>query len=488
MTVELIGILTLALAFVGMFRDPPFLVYGFFCATLLGSAAAFILTSLGGTNISPGHLLLGFLTLKLLLDRNISRNALDGLAVGQPGFWLLLTVAYSAFSAYFMPIIFMGQTFVFPVRIVSSNIYTDPLAPSTANLTQSIYLIGDFVCFFVLSGYAKFPTGLRTLSNAALATIVLNLFFTVADLATYATGTTELLQIIRNANYSLLSDTEIVGFKRIVGSFIEASSFGAATLGYFAYTSKLWLLGVYPYRTAILSALSLLALVFSTSTTAYVGLAIFLTFCYFEACVQAVFRRMTKQMALLIIAAPIILLVIGLAIALNDAASTYVQNMADTMILKKMSTQSGDERSSWNRQALQTFFDTYGFGAGNGSLRASTFPLAVLANLGFVGAILFCLFFVGIFFGRSPAMSDRIDDANRRAARSACLAGLITATVSGALTDLGLSFFAFAAIACSRPTYSYAIGRYRGQLSAETHSSPKNSSPGTEVRFRPDLS
>ena len=380
MTIELIGFLTLVIAFVGMFRDPSFLVYSFFGATLLGSAAAFILTSLGGTNISPAHLILGFLALKLLLDKSISKNAFDGLAPGLPGFWLLLTVIYSVLSAYFLPILFAGKTFVYPVRVVGSNVYTALLAPSTANLTQSIYLIGDFVCFFVLSGYARTPLGLKTLSTAVLAIVLLNLLFAVLDLGTFATGTTELLSVIRNANYALLSDTEIVGFKRIVGSFIEASSFGAATLGLFAYTSKLWLLGVNPRLFAILSACSLVALMFSTSTTAYAGLAVLLTFFYLEACVEAAFGRLTKQRALFIVGAPLAILVIFIGVSLNEVASAYLQNLADLLILNKMSTQSGYERSAWNAQALQVFFDTYGFGAGNGSLRASSFPLAVLAS------------------------------------------------------------------------------------------------------------
>jgi hypothetical protein len=323
--------------------------------------------------------------------------------------------------------------------------------------------------------------GLRTLSNAVLAMIVLNLIFVVLDLATYSTGTTELLSVIRNAKYSLLAETEIVGFKRIVGSFVEASSFGAATLGFFAYASKLWLLGVNRHRMAILSACSLVALVFSTSTTAYVGLGIFFTFCYLEACAQAALGRMTKQMALLIIGAPIAILVICLTIALNDATSAYVKNLADTMILNKMSTESGVERSMWNRQALQAFFNTYGFGVGNGSLRASSFPLAVLGNLGFVGAILFCLFFVGIFFNRAQfAKSHQIDDAYRQAAKSACIAWLITATISGALTDLGLPFFAFAAIACSRSLYPRAK-----PLTADIEGSY---GLRTEAKLRPDLS
>ena len=450
MSIELIGFITLFLGAVGLFQNSAFLVYSFFSTTLLGSAAAFILTSLGSTNISPAHLLLGFLSIKLLSDRATLKSSIESLQTGSAGFWLLLIVAYSALTAYFLPRLFFGQTFIYPVRVVGSNAYKELLAPSTANLTQSVYLIGDFVCFFILSGYARQPGSLRVLTNAVLLTTILNFVFAFLDLATYATGTTELLSIIRNANYALLSDAEVVGFKRIVGSFIEASSFGAATLMYFAYTLKLWLLGVKPRLTGGLSALALVALVFSTSTTAYVGLTLFVFICVAEAAVYAIFSRATRQMKMLIVWAPIVLVVFVLAVALNDKAAAFATNTINTIVFNKMNTVSGYERSAWNAQALQVFFDTYGFGAGNGSLRASTFPLAVLGSLGVVGLVLFGLFFVGVFRAPSPDPSwSRIELTGRRAARAACLASLISATISGALTDLGLPFFAFAAIACA---------------------------------------
>jgi hypothetical protein len=201
---------------------------------------------------------------------------------------------------------------------------------------------------------------------------------------------------------------------------------------------------------------------------------------------------MTKQMVMLLIGVPFVILMFCLAVGLNDPAVSYIQNLADMMVFNKMSTQSGYERSSWNAQALQTFFDTYGFGAGNGSLRASSFPLAVLGSLGIVGAILFGLFFAGVFFAKAQLWnSNRIDDANRQAAKSACVAILITATISNPLTDMGLSFFVFAAIACSRPLYSYlgaAKGRYLGLPSVDTHSLPNNSNFKTALRFGRDLS
>jgi len=201
----------------------------------------------------------------------------------------------------------------------------------------------------------------------------------------------------------------------------------------------------------MLSACSLVALVFSTSSTAYVGLVVLVAVFYLEAGIQAAFGRMTRQRALLLMGAPFAIVVIGIATFLNEAASAYVQNIADTLIFNKMTTQSGYERAAWNAQALQVFLDTYGFGAGNGSLRASSFPIVVLGNLGIFGTVLVCVFLASIFFGkRHFTGANRIDDADRQAAKAACFAALLTATISGALTDLGLPFFAFAAIACAR--------------------------------------
>jgi hypothetical protein len=173
MTIELIGFVALVVAIVGIFSEPIFIIRAFLCSTLLGSAAASILAFLGNTSVTPAHLLLGFLTIKLLSDRTIAKNAVRGLSLGRPGFWLLLTVLYCIFSAYYMPLLFAGQVYVFPVRALY-----DPsavvLVPANSNLTQTIYLVGDFLCFFVLWGYQYEPAKLRALGNAAIAVVILN--------------------------------------------------------------------------------------------------------------------------------------------------------------------------------------------------------------------------------------------------------------------------------------------------------------------------
>ncbi len=252
----------------------------------------------------------------------------------------------------------------------------------------------------------------------------------------------------------MLTEVEVAGVKRIVGSFTEASSFASMTLGYFAFTSRLWLLGIRPRVTLILTLLELFALVFSTSTTGYVGLTVFLLLSYLSVLIEMLGRPLTSQKMAFLLVLPVAVVSLMIVVALNDDYSASVKNMLDMMVFNKMTTDSGIERSSWNSQALQNLFDTFGFGVGNGSLRASSFPIGVLASLGVIGGSIFGTFLVKVLVNRAGnGAQDPLDSAYREAAKAVCVAWLITATSSGALIDLGLPFFAFAALACSK---SYA--------------------------------
>jgi hypothetical protein len=446
MTIELIGAITLVVGLIGLFAQPNFIVYAFFASTLLGAAAAFILTSLGGTTIQPAHLLLGFLVVKLLGDRDIRMRAIEAASPGTPGFWLLVTVGYSTVTAFLMPRLFQGQTFAYAVRAQGEN-YLAPLVPTTSNLTQSIYLIGNCVCFLVLAGLGASESGRKCLGRAALMCVILNLIFGLLDVVTFATNTTELLSFIRNSTYSILSDNEAAGFKRIVGSFVEASSFGYWTLGYFAFATTLWLHGIAVRLTLVLSVLSFLTLLFSTSTTAYVGLGGYLVVQFAIIASGFLSGQIRREMAIFMICAPFMFVIVVIAICLNDASYAYFSELLNTFILDKMSSSSGIERSRWNSQAIQNFIDTFGFGAGNGSVRASSFPVAVIGSLGILGAAGYAMFLLTIWV-RKKQVEPSVIAATQVAARSACLAWLIAATASAAFIDLGLPFFAFAALGC----------------------------------------
>jgi len=114
---------------------------------------------------------------------------------------------YCSVTAYIMPRLFAGQTVVVPVRAESA--YTVPLAPAMTNLTQSIYFIGDFVCFVVIYGYASSLEARKFFGSVAVRFAALNLIFAAIDLGTYFTGTTDVLSFIRNGTYGLLNDTEV---------------------------------------------------------------------------------------------------------------------------------------------------------------------------------------------------------------------------------------------------------------------------------------
>lgn len=453
MTVEPIGIAILLVGLMSLFLEPAFIVYVFVCSTLLGSAGAIILDSLGGTNIQPAHILLGFLAMRLLSDRRIANRAMQGITIGWPGFWLTLTALFSLVSAYLMPRLFAGETFVFPVRSLTASTMAR-LEPTTANLTQSIYFAGNLICFVVIFGYASSYTGQARLARAALGCAILNLIFVVLDLTTYYTGTAELLSFMRNASYAVMSEGEEAGFKRIVGSFTEASSFSYATIGYFGLTSRLWFLNVKPRLTFTVSVLLLLALVFSTSTTAYVGIATLLGILFVDNTIRIMRGTATRQMMWYVSGVPIVLFLLVLVVALNDDWSHSIISMLDHMVLNKMSTASGVERSSWNIQALQNFKDTLGFGVGNGSLRASSFPMAMIASLGIIGTPMYVMFLVSIWTSKkSTPVANSMELSIKQAARSACLGWLVAASITGAFIDLGLPFFIMAALASAQPGY-----------------------------------
>jgi hypothetical protein len=450
MSVEPIGLLALLVGIIGLFVEDSFIVYAFLASTLLGAAAAVILTALGGATIQPAHLLLGFLTVKLMRSPDVRTGALRAVRLGSPGFWLLITAIYTAITAYLLPRLFLGQTFAFTVRAQGEN-YAALLVPSTSNLTQSVYFVGDCICFLALSGFGNQEAAWKSLGRAAMTCVIANLGFAAVDLATYATNTADLLSFIRNSTYSMMSDTEVAGFKRIVGSFVEASSFGYWTLGYFAFATSLWLSGVAVRLTLVLSILSFFALLFSTSTTAYAGMSGYLVVEFFAVALRFVFRPVRSQMLIFLFGVPLGLALVIVAICLNDASYAYITNLLDELVLNKMSTGSGIERSTWNRQAIQNFLDTYGFGVGNGSVRASSFPVAVIASLGFLGAASYGAFVLTIWLRKQRPGQSAETLATQKAARSACLAWLIAATASGSFIDLGLPFFAFAALACVDP-------------------------------------
>ncbi|WP_426230657.1 hypothetical protein [Pararhizobium sp. DWP3-4] len=458
MIVEPIGIL---LAIAGIYTMAAGLTAGmyFLCiCTLLGAAAALILPALGGANIQPSHFALLFLTAAVALRAKTLSAALSSLSYPGPGFWFTLFVLYSVLTALFLPRIFAGATIVYSLARTNEmhRILSTPLSPTTTNLTQSIYMIGSFCCFAIVAGFGRLG-GMAIVAQALIVTSAICVFFAIADLVTYATNTADLLTIIRNANYRMLNDGDIEGFKRIVGSFPEAGAFGYAALALFAFVLMLAIEGFPARFLGTITAALGTALLLCTSTTAYAASAVTGILVLFFCIARILRNNATPRHLTYVVACLFALPLLVMAIMLIPSVSESISNLIHATVTTKLESSSGEERMRWNAQALSSFLDTSGMGAGVGSIRASSLVVALLANVGIPGTLIFFIFLASLI--RSVLRRDTDGGVEQKvglAAMFSCIAQVTAASISAGAIDLG-PLFAITAGLC----VAYALGPLR---------------------------
>lgn len=450
MSLEPIGVFFILLGILTLRRGPVFGVSMLIPCMIFGSSAALILA---GTTIQPAHLLLGFTAASVLTRPGTWSVVTARLTFPREGFWFVATAAVGVVGALILPRFFAGAAYVAAIGATSdggSAPILVPLSPTTGNLTQSVYFIGDIVCFLICYVVARTREGLEAVTNAVVAYCALNIFFAVVDLATFWTGTAFLLDFMRNTTYTMHDDTVVNGLKRINGSFTEAAAFASSSMWAGSFSLRLWLGNIRPQLTFWLALINLLLVIFCTSTSGYVALPVVLAILYAESLLRLIRGGPLPRSVYAYLAfAPLLLAVIVAAVLLTPTLAETIYGMMQDFVLNKGTSQSAAERGMWNQTALETFFATYGLGAGIGTVRASSFPLAVLANLGAIGALTYGIFILMVLLKPSIRPLDWGTIQLRAAVRVGCLVGLIMATISGTLIDLGLPFYMLAGIACA---------------------------------------
>lgn len=458
MRIELLGLLSLVLGGVVLLTPPRMAFYVIVLSTLFGAAAAFGVPGLGGASVLVPSLLLAFFCLRLFMAHG-ERPVFAAVSSSSPGIWLLLLTVYGVFSALFFPRILQGVTETMIVLRSSAGhriIDLTPLSFSSNNITQTVYALGGLFCFAFTYAYLKRGGTARDVVNAMLVLAVANLVFALLDVVTYRTGTAYLFDFIRTANYALLTGSEKAGFKRISGTFPEASAFAGYTIVLFAFTASLWLDRMRSMTTGVIAGLLLLALLLSTSTTALVSLAAVMVFLSWRALPATGPHGVTGRPAAIALALLSVPLCFMLVLVFAPGFADGVQSFLDETLYSKLSSQSARERMQWNAVAFQVFLDTWGWGAGLGSARASSYALVLLSNVGLIGAILFALFVGNTLMLRSDA--GRYERAATRAAKAGVFAGLCEAMISGTVYDLGLLFFILAGSAAALRSEPVAAG------------------------------
>ncbi len=420
-----------------------------FC--LFGAAAAIALPALGGATITPAVLFLPFLLARALGERGLG-GCLRQVSFPDAGFWLLLLAVWGAISAYFLPRIFAGQVQVLVIDrdAMHPGVFLRPLYPVSGNLTQSGYALGA-LCAFVGTRALLLRKGrLDHFRDAVLLLAGLNCLAGVVNLAEFYLGLPSVLAYVRTGGYAIFENYELAGLMRVSGTFPEASGFSGFTLPLLAFSATLWLNKVRAGYSGTLALILLFLLLLSTSSTAYVGLTTYLFYLIVVLVWRGLVHGKIPRMGPLIYGSTLGLMAISSVILYDPGVVTRVAEFFEVTVVNKLQSSSGIERSFWNEQAWSNFLDTYGAGVGLGSARASSFPLVLLSNVGILGMLLFIVFFSKVFFG-TPPNGALPTAAVPRAARQAVLAALISASVSTAVFDLGVAFYAFAAAATVTP-------------------------------------
>jgi len=299
-----------------------------------------------------------------------------------------------------MPRLFSHSIEVFPIS--STVNWPTPLQPSTSNFTQSAYMAVSVGMALAFTTVGANPDLRRHYLQSMLFGGILLIATGLVDLMTATLGIADLLEPFRTANYVLFVDDNVLGAKRVVGLMSEASAYGGpcvimASMLTFLRPCFPKGLRAWPVPATILGLLLMGML--STSSTAYVGTAVFaVAFAanwirrFLDKSAPA--REDIKAEALVVGGGALVFLFL---ITVTPSALDSLFNMINELIFHKVGTDSYLMRTMWTKVALNSFFTTGGLGVGVGSARTSNWYVSIISNTGIIGATLLSVFIINLF-------------------------------------------------------------------------------------------
>ena len=420
----------------------------FFALLPFGAAAAFNLPALGGASIIVGDLAAVAMFVILMLTPGAGASLIGSVRPWQPGFYLTLVIVISAFSAIFAPRFFAGLTEVFAIARDESRtaIVRYPLGPSAGNITQLFRLVLGYLVFIGFATAFRRTPKVDSLIVAMIVATTVHFAMGWIDVLTFAAGIDSVLDFIRTANYTIRVTDTMAGLKRMIGGMPEASSFGFFSLGLFGFWLQYWLAMHRSRAAPWMLAMATIAVLRSTSSSAYLSLIVFLigfsVFNFFRFLRPEAERRSVA----VTVAGAALLWMLAIGATASYQMVEPVTAFFDDILFDKMESDSGVERMSWNTQALINFRDTWGLGAGLGSVRASNWLIACLGSIGVLGTVLF-LAFLSAFLTSPAGPAGDARNAAIRGAKAGVLAMLSSAILTHSTPDLGLFIFALAGAA-----------------------------------------
>ena len=242
-----------------------------FAALPFGATAIVSIPALGGSSPLIYTIFVGLLILKVARKGNVL-GSFYSIATEQPSIIIAAFLAVYALSgAIILPRLFAGETTVFVP--IEGAIREVGLAPSGGNITQPAYFVMGIAAFAFMTVYLSESGKQNVIRSCLFSYAIANTLLGFSDLAGKLAGGGDVLAFIRTASYQMLSEEEIGGFTRIAGGCSEASAFAATSLASLGFTFVYWRKSGSPLALGLTVCL-LVLLIFSTSSTAYVGVGL----------------------------------------------------------------------------------------------------------------------------------------------------------------------------------------------------------------------
>lgn len=432
------------------------LVYGsttavlvFVLATsLMGGSAALYLTGLGNSSIPPANLAMAFLFLRCFLPGRGQAAPLQQ-AFGAAQF-LTLFIVYGAIGAWILPRIFAGAIDVTPLRPNPGPflLATAPLKFSSQNITVSVYLTSTLMACICAYVAALRESAHVLLVRAGAVIAIVHALLGIASVAFAGTPLTAFFMFFRNGFYAQLNQS-FGGFVRMSGIWAEPAVFASYGFVWLVFMTELWLRDIELRWTRIALLLIGLALIASTSSTAYVGIAGYGLVLALRQMVLPGSVPLRKGIWLLGFLLIALIAIFATLIVRPDIASQIADLFSKTTV-DKLDSESGIQRAFWARQGYDAFLASAGLGVGPGSFRSSSLLTAILGSVGLIGTAAFALHLLSVFkpLRRSTyiySLDPRI--AVGAAASWTAVVMLIPASLSAASPDPGLLWGIFCGLA-----------------------------------------
>jgi hypothetical protein len=459
MQVSLAGLLVCGALLLVAYYSRGMLIVALAASQAFGATAVVTLSFVGGSSPLIYTVFAGLLVAAVAARRRIWFEL--GSVFGRiRAVWIIICLlAYGVVGALLFPRFFAGQTAVFVQSKIRGYVVEAPLAPVSANISQTGY--------FVLGGLTAIALCVLMLHSDRIAQVRRGFFLLCSlhagmgllDFVSKSAGLGDPLAPLRTASYAIITGAVEAGFVRITGPFSEASSFASASLACLAFAYTYWRMTKSTAAQWLAAALLFLTLL-STSSTAYVGIAV-LCVPVGLSMLASLLRGKVEREELLIAIVGVLAVFALMAVSLYRAdALDPIVRLINSAIINKANSDSGHERAYWNLKSLQAFVDTGGLGVGFGSTRASSWVIAVLAQLGVFGSLMMAMLLAVVIRGLAGVREwiDPETDAVVTSVRNAALGSLVAASVSGATADPGILFFiAVAVISATRARAWWAV-------------------------------